>query len=157
MDLIKQLLDNSIELTQFLQRLTDEQVNNKQSSDKWSIMDCMEHVFITEKGIYKLLTQPLLFNDTPSVGLGRIDEFRKGKFMAPEFTVPKGRYKSLDALLVDFLQQRMRITHFCISEDAFAEIVTYPHPIIGPLSKKEWVIFMREHAYKHLLQMKNLV
>lgn len=42
---------------------------------------------------------------------------------------------------------------YIINELPKAGNETYPHPILGPITKTQWIEFAIEHSQRHLIQM----
>jgi hypothetical protein len=115
----------------------------------------MEHIFISEKVILKLLSQPELFSDAPSTGFEKFDEFKSGKYEAPERTLPTGRFSTIEEVGKAFKILRQQYEDYIIAELPNAKNETYPHPILGPITKPQWIEFVIEHGNRHLLQIVN--
>ena len=155
-DLVKSLNDGTESIIAFLDTVNNEIAHKKSSPETWSIMEHMEHIFITEKGIYKLMLRPDLFSDKPSTGFDRLDEYNRGKFTAPDYTLPTGRFSSLEEIKNAFKILRGQLEEYVINELPKAGNETYPHPILGPITRSQWIEFAIGHGDRHLKQMKNL-
>lgn len=153
-NLLQDLQTGTKEILEFLKTVDDEKSHKKKPLDDWSILDCMEHVFITEKGIYKLLNRPDLFSDKPSTKHEKIEEYTTGKFKAPDYTLPAGRFSSIEEIGNAFKILRNQLEEYIVNELPKAGDETYPHPILGPITKPQWIEFAIEHGQRHLLQMK---
>ena len=140
----------------FLLKIDDENAHKKLDEKGWSIMECMEHVFITEKGIYKLFEHGELFSNEPSNHFEKLEYYRSKKFVAPDITLPKGRFKTVSEISLAFKILRSQFETYIIHELPKTGEETYPHPILGPITKTQWIEFMIEHGHRHLLQMEQI-
>ena len=152
-DLLKSLKIVTDKIIEFLENINDEQSLRKKPADEWNILECMEHVFITEKGIYKLLNRPELFGEAPSKKHDKLEEYNTGKFKAPDYTLPAGRFSSVNDLIDAFKILRKQMEEYILNELPKAGNETYPHPILGPITKTQWIEFAIEHSQRHLIQM----
>src|SRR5438046_1102660 len=98
--------------------LTEDQTKFKINPMVWSIHECMEHIVITEVGVYRILCKE---NADPAsrvsghdemVGKSRIAEEqgdRSIKRVAPENVKPMGRFNNMDELKNKYKSNRQRI------------------------------------------------
>ena len=156
-ELLKNLILETDKITLFLDSLDDEMANKRIISDDWSIIECMEHIYISEKAIYNLLNSPDLFTYDPSTKHEKIEEYRSGKFEAPVFTLPNGRFKTISVLRKAFMNLRIKMEQYIIHVLPNAGHETYPHPVLGPITKFQWFEFIIEHNQRHLLQMEKVL
>ncbi|MFM9945139.1 MAG: DinB family protein [Bacteroidia bacterium] len=156
-ELLKNLIIETDNITAFLNSIDDEKANTRRLAGDWSVMECMEHIFISEKAIYKLLNSPELFTDAPSTKHEKIEEYKTGKFEAPVHTLPKGRFSTLAEIKEAFITLRVQMENYIIHELPKAGHETYPHPILGPITKIQWFEFVIEHNQRHLLQMEKVL
>jgi hypothetical protein len=157
LDFLKNLKMDTENILNFLETINDEKANKKRLADDWTILECMEHVFITEKGIYKLLNSSDLFGNQPSKKIENMESYRSGKFKAPDMTLPRGRFQSVDELRNAFLLLREQMGQYILLELPKAGEETYSHPVIGPITKPQWIEFALEHSQRHLLQMEKVL
>ncbi len=156
-ELLRNLIIETDKITLFLDGLDNEKANKKIIADDWSIMECMEHIFISEKAIYNVLKSPELFTDEPSTKHEKIEEYRSGKFEAPVFTLPSGRFSTIAGIRKAFMNLRIKMEQYIIHELPKAGHETYPHPVLGPITKFQWFEFVIEHNQRHLLQMEKVL
>lgn len=155
--LIHELRTGTERILEFITSIDNEKVMERKPAGDWSILECMEHIFISEKVILKLLNQPELFTNAPGTGLEKFDEFKSGKYEAPEITLPTGRFSSLEEVGKAFKIMRHQFEDYIIAELPNAKNETYPHPILGPITKPQWIEFVIEHGNRHLLQMEKRI
>ncbi len=153
--LLNELRTGTESILDYIKIIDAEKANEKKPATDWSILECMEHIFISEKVILKLLSQPELFSDAPSTGFEKFDEFKSGKYEAPERTLPTGRFSTIEEVGKAFKILRQQYEDYIIAELPNAKNETYPHPILGPITKPQWIEFVIEHGNRHLLQIVN--
>jgi hypothetical protein len=57
--LVEQLKDTKNAFLKSTKGLSEEQLNYKKSSDKWSIKECMQHIALAEKGLWSVANDAL--------------------------------------------------------------------------------------------------
>jgi len=146
--------NNTQTIIDFLVGLDETTALKKARDDSWNAMECMEHVFVSEKGIHKLLNRPDLFSNQKPIEDEALEKFKDFKYKAPEFILPKGRFSSLKEMVSAFKVSRSELETWIANELHNSGEDTAPHPILGPLTKNQWIRFVINHSERHLNQMK---
>jgi len=140
----------------------EDQARWKPTSDRWSILECAEHVAVSEEGMFYLLTREAMPLGTLTVCVGREREIlargtdRSKKFTAPETMAPTGRFATLAEALRTFQENRSRtITYVegCGQELCNQEVV---HPLFGRVTANECLALLTIHPARHSLQVREL-
>ena len=134
----------------------------KPAPDRWSILECIEHVAIAERGMFHLMTRKLTpfarANDSP----GREDGFftrgtdRSKKLIAPETARPSGRFANLAEAVNTFEANRSHTIAYiesCQEELRRLEVV---HPLFGPVTARECLALLTVHPARHAQQVREL-
>ena len=79
----------------------------------------------------------------------------KKKYTAPSTVIPKGENKNKEALLDALVQQR-EILKNMIRQMDLTLITEFRHPVIGSMSRLEWVYFHIYHTERHVRQLRSL-
>lgn len=134
----------------------------------WSVAEVLEHLNRTERGIAKLIRQAV--EQAKAEGLGReeerdpqlscLDRFRlptrDRRVASPEFVLPKGELTAAEALAA--LEQSREAFRAAVLEGdgmALGKVVR-PHPLLGPLTLYQWILFVGQHEARHALQIRDI-
>ena len=82
-------------------------------------------------------------------------ELRRRKVPAPEFLLPKGLIKNESEFVEKFLKQRGKLVDALENGKITIDNAITPHPLIGEMTKTDWLNFIVYHAERHLLQIKD--
>jgi len=141
--------------------LTDEQARIRPAPNQWSVLDCVEHVAITEHFMLTMIATKL----APAAASG--DRSREELFLhevtnrarkvgAPDRAHPTGRFPTLAAALEQFNQSRARSIDFVEHCDKDLRAHTAPHPLFGPITGQEYLIILALHPARHAAQIREV-
>lgn len=145
--------------------LTAAQATFKKRPGEWSILEVIEHLTLAEEGILKLVTGTIdrlkhgksLYQGEhihKGLPLAAILEKFSGKTKAPEQVQPSATI-SWSELLKRYQAIDQRIPeHFQVFQEVDLRSLLYPHAFLGVLDMYQWLELMREHALRHLKQIK---
>ncbi|WP_461534352.1 DinB family protein [Sinomicrobium sp.] len=145
--------------------LTDEQLNFKASPEKWSILECLEHIVITEPMLFGFEKEALSKPATPErrselklkdsdIKSVVIDRSHKAK--APAEMSPSGKYKDVQSALNDLQEHRKLILSYLEDysmDDLRNHILEGP---LGAIDAYQFMLFIPGHAARHTLQMQEV-
>jgi hypothetical protein len=158
------------EIVQYLERsrgeflaavagLTESQAKAHPNPERWSVLDCVEHVTLVEERFLGFLNAAEK-RDSPCVDkdkegrliVGFVD--RSTRLKAPEAVLPTGRFSTLEEALDRFNANRARSIHF--AEDRCDELycLASAHPRLGPMNGAEFLILIGSHARRHAEQIR---
>jgi uncharacterized damage-inducible protein DinB len=144
-----------------LDKVSEEQAAQKPNEKTWSMLECLEHIFIVEAGIIKTLrteNPPSADStNTPESVINRdmvsnLLQNRTTKIDAPDFTAPKGRFKSLEEAKMAFLNKRTELTTIIKTANLNDGFIA-KHPRLGDMTKSDWVHFLIQHTDRHVEQL----
>jgi len=147
-----------------LENVSDRAFIYKSSPEIWSIAETLEHVIKVESSVITKLQH--LRTITPTVQLDRpltddkvleLSASRKLKSKAPEPFLPDGIFRDKEDATVVFQQCRNQAANFIAKNNADLDMVVFPHPRIGLLNGKQWLLFISGHSLKHVEQIKDLI
>lgn len=136
--------------------LTDEELNRKPAQDRWSIRQILEHLYLMEGGIAKTIQHELAEGDrheTPEKPIERTVD-RSVKVEAPGFATPGN-----DDVSLQKLKEQLATSHELLRKiaDTIPEeqlsAKSYPHPVFGDMSLKQWIPFVGYHELRHIEQL----
>jgi hypothetical protein len=159
---ILQLLADSREaLFASVANVSEEKARIRPAPDQWSVLDCVEHVAITEH--FMLTTISTKLAPAPPFGDHGREEFflrevanRARKIGAPDRAHPTGRFPTLAAALEQFKQSRARSIEFVEHCDKDLRAHTGPHPLFGPITGQEYLIILALHPARHAAQIREV-
>ena len=145
--------------------LTEEQSKFKINPMVWSIHECMEHIVITEVGVYRILckenseTASRVAEHDEMVGkqtIAAAQQDRNTKRISPDNVKPMGRFSNLDELKSKFQSNRKRISDGLRNNEFVFDNQLFKHPVLGELTKKDWLNFMIQHTERHRHQIEDI-
>jgi len=160
---IKLLKDSLAETLDALEKLSDAQLKFKSAPDRWSVLECAEHIMLSETLLFDAVkraadTKPNPDWEAKTKGktefLEKVMVDRKGKAQAPETIVPSGKLsreqviqklKEARATTLKFAEQ----TQVPLKEHTF----DHPSPVFGTLNAYQWLIYIPLHNVRHNLQI----
>lgn len=139
--------------------LTDQELNEKPADDKWSIKQILEHLYVMESVIIKTIQSELQTGNYKKASDKPIERTieRSIKIKAPDFAQPSDDFKTLEELT-----SKLSATHDLlkmISETVPPENLdekSYPHPVFGNMSLKQWIPFIGYHELRHIEQIEEV-
>ncbi len=161
-EIIKELDLTTKALLQSLDNLSEPQLKYKLNPQVWSVHECLEHIVITEIAIYRILVQHDPGDTSTSeekIGKEKIERVlqnRSAKAESPESLKPIGRFSSLDELLEKFKSNRQRIVDGLKDNTIIFDSRIIVHPMLGEMTKKDWLHFLVHHSERHCKQIEEI-
>jgi uncharacterized damage-inducible protein DinB len=164
-EFIEELESTEAKLLADINDLTEEQSRFKIDPVVWSIHECMEHIVITEVGVYRILCKE---NSESASRIAEHDEVVGKKFIAdqqadrnvkrvsPDSVKPMGRFSNLEELKDKFQSNRKRICDGLRNNEFVFDKQLFKHPVLGELTKKDWLNFMIHHTERHRAQIEDI-
>jgi DinB superfamily len=155
----------SQEFLKSIENLTEEQLLFKPKESKWSILECAEHIAITEETLKNVVQKQLkLPADSVLVKSLRMTEkkiidrltFRLIKVNAPEQIKPTGRFTDISSAKQAFIQQRKANISYVISNNDALLHHYWKHPATGTINLYHTIILMAAHCKRHTLQIEEI-
>jgi hypothetical protein len=147
------------ELLEKVAVLTDEQLNQRASDDKWTVMQVLEHLYLMESAIVNNMSKALnsAENNPTDRKPFQLTLDRSRKIAAPAGLVPANRFQTLEEAKGKLGSSRKALTDLItgISEHDL-EQKSFPHPVFGLMDAKQWVDFIGVHEKRHLAQIEEL-
>jgi hypothetical protein len=158
-EIVQNLERSREEFLAALAGVSEEQARMRPDPDRWSVLDCVEHVAFVEDRFYGWLEKAHKL-DAPRVDKtneARLTDLvpnRSTRVKAPEAVVPAGRFASLEEAVESFNARRNRSVRF--AEDHSEELYSLAaeHPRFGPVNGIELLIIAAGHARRHAEQIR---
>lgn len=165
MDLQEKIQTNTLGLYSALNGLNQAQLDFKPSEKVWSILECVEHIFLIAEAVLKVISTPGPTEKTENAKTELFGEQKLNKLLitnrafkvpAPDFVCPKGELTDGAGAIrnINDITNKI-IDHINISEIE-KETQTIKHPILGAMTKMDWLYFMVSHTNRHILQIEEL-
>jgi hypothetical protein len=141
--------------------VSEEQARLKAVADRWSILECVEHVATAERGMFIGITQRCTFRGAATKESREKDFLRLGadrsrKIAAPEFVRPTGRYATLSEAVEIFREQRGRVMDYVSTCHDDLHAVEMPHPVAGLITAQECLAILAMHPARHAAQIREI-
>jgi hypothetical protein len=141
--------------------LPESLANTRPEENRWSVLECVEHVATVEEMFLKRLTSgeyteaPLEDKAKEAALAARVTD-RSTRRQAPETVLPKGRFTSLDEGLERFHAARGRTLQLARERAADLYTLASAHPVFGPLNGVEALIIIANHSRRHAEQIREI-
>jgi len=143
--------------------LARDQWNFRPAPEHWSILETAEHVAVVEEGIARLLTTKLAelpLSEEQRQRLKARDVLvttamfdRNTRLTAPERVNPTGRYADPAEALAVFESARAGLLDWLAATELDLRAFGAPHPRLGLLDGKQWLLFDAAHCERHTHQI----
>lgn len=141
-----------------LKGVTEDFAARSPGANRWSVLQCAEHVAVSEDYLFSLIMQakdaeePVVNESREALILARgADRSRPG--VSPEAVRPTGRFSTLADAVQHFLVSRDETIRFVGScaENLRSKLTT--HPLLGPVNCHEVLLLMVAHPERHAKQI----
>ncbi|HLG95754.1 MAG TPA: DinB family protein [Bryobacteraceae bacterium] len=137
--------------------VTELQARWKPAPDRWSILEYVEHLAVSDDALIQLIRRSLETAAQPETEEQRKAREQKiretpmprGVNRAPEMLQPAGQFKSLAEALAAFLAARERTIEFARTTEDDLRSHFSPHTVLGPLDGYQWLTGNAHHAETH--------
>lgn len=146
--------------------VSDVQANFTPEPGRWSIMQLVEHLAISDPGllgrITRALNQPAQPELMPEVRqkdsrfTGEYKPLPRGVNKAPEDLLPTGRYSSLSEAAGAFEKNRALTLEFARATDDELRSHFVTHSLLGPMDCYQWLMACALHVESHSRQIEEL-
>lgn len=157
---IDNLKQTQADLIASVKGLSDAQLNFKAAPDRWSILECVQHITLASQGIWQgqqaAMKQPNDSNWKASATDEMIikkTEDRSNKLQAPEpFRPVHSPYKTLDETLKAFNEERDKLIEYVRTsqDDMRAHFIKAP---FGVFDCYQMILLLSAHTNRHTQQL----
>jgi uncharacterized damage-inducible protein DinB len=141
--------------------LSESQAKMRPDPERWSVLDCVEHVASVEERFLAFLNKAEKL-DTPRVDkekeaglMARIPD-RSVRAQAPDAVVPNGRFATLEQALAQFNAGRDTSVRFAQERCDDLYHLASAHPRFGPMNGVEFLIIIAGHSRRHAGQIQEV-
>ena len=151
-------------LLESIQGVTENQARWKPAPERWSILEYVEHLAISDDGLINVIRRSLATParpESPEQRKEREDRIRanpipRGVNQAPEPLHPHGRFASLELAAEAFLAARERSLEFARNTADDLRSHFSNHDVLGPLDGYQWLIGNARHAETHAAHIREI-
>lgn len=132
----------------------------KPGPDRWSVLECMEHIVIVEERFMgwiisgREITPDASWEKETKLSTMVVD--RSFKAVAPEAARPDGRFKTIAEAVEAFNEARDRTARMVEKRGAELYAVGITHPRFGDMNGVELVHILSGHAKRHAAQIREV-
>lgn len=156
------------ELLALVETVDNHVLNQQPSSEKWSTLQILTHLYISEKlSLAYIKKKSLGINNLGNAGIVqsllmivlKISQRLPFKFKAPKVVVEN----TLETMPLEELRERwslLRLELKALLENlppAHIHKLVYKHPVAGRLSLPQAIVFFAEHIHHHVPQIKRIL
>lgn len=163
--LVKQLEDTKANLLKEVNGLSDAQMKFKPGPERWSVADCLEHIAMSEKGLFEMqqnaMKQPANPDKRKDIkvkdeDLAKMIADRSKKFKAPEQLQPKGAFGTPAAAIQAFTEQRDKTIDYVknTSDDLRNHVADMPTG--SAMDAYQILILLANHSGRHTKQIEEV-
>jgi DinB superfamily len=144
--------------------VTENQARWKPAADRWSILEYVEHLAVSDDGLIAMIKRSLATPPRPETEAERREREAKiretpvprGANRAPEMLQPGGRFASLEQAIAAFLAARERSLEYARSTQEDLRSHFADHSVLGPLDGYQWLMGNARHAETHAGHIREL-
>jgi hypothetical protein len=137
--------------------VTEDQARWKPAPERWSILEYIEHLAVSDDGLVALVKRSLAAPahvETEEERRAREQKIRetpipRGVNRAPENLKPVARFGSLAEAVAAFLAARERTVEYARATTDDLRSHFAPHPVLGQMDGFQWLCGNARHAESH--------
>ena len=144
--------------------VTDQQAHWKPGPDRWSIMEYVEHLAVSDDALIALIKRSLSTPARPETeeqrgareAKVRETPIPRGANQAPEMLRPHARFASLAEAVAAFLAARERTFEYTRNTQEDLRSHFADHGVLGPLDGYQWLVGNARHAETHAAHIREI-
>jgi hypothetical protein len=159
--LLELLSNSATKLREAASSIPDDIARIRPAENCWSILECIEHVVIVDKG-FGAMIQASKPEEPPEVDL-RKEEFlmtqgsaRRTRFESPRRARPTGRFRTLPQAFEAFSDGENYLANLVAEVEPNLRRVRLTHPAFGLLTGYEAFLFLTAHRLRHADQVREI-
>jgi hypothetical protein len=159
-DVLILLRESCAELRTAAEGLTESQARQKPEPERWSVLDCVEHLVIVEGRTQMRLenseTAASPEDHQKEANILTMAGNRGTRFQAPEPVRPTGKYATLGEALAAFDAVRAKTIAIAEKHGAGLYSLGITHPVFGALNGTEAMFLTVAHSRRHADQIREV-
>ncbi|MDB5024128.1 MAG: DinB family protein [Mucilaginibacter sp.] len=159
--LSNEITDTKNELLKALDLFDQENINTVPFEGSWTGGQVAEHVLKSASGILETIKGPAKATernpDEHVKQLGDIFLNMDIKMKSPDLIIPSIDSKDKSSLAASLGETLDSIKNIASTDDLSATCTGFDMPMMGPLTRLEWISFASFHTKRHTQQLKNII
>ena len=158
MEIMNALLRGQQALLAALDGITEEAAAKRAGQERWSTVECVEHVALAEDYLRSRMMQaehagsPVVNKRREAAILARGAD-RTRPIVAPEAVRPTGRFATLSDAVRYFLEVRAETVRYVENCSGDLRSMVTTHPLLGPVNCQETLLLIAVHPERHARQI----
>ena len=162
---LDQLISSEGRLLQLVKGLTPKQWTFRETSERWSIAENIEHLIAFEIFVARAIARAINTPAEPDkkaqsptkdpIVLG-LASTRSIRFDARKSVHPIGKWSNTTKMVSELRKTRARTLAFAAVTDADLREYFFPHIAFGDLDCYQWLVVVGQHATRHALQIEQI-
>jgi hypothetical protein len=167
----RQVILNQLDLSQarlveLTDGLTPEQWHFRETPERWSIAENIEHVILFEEFLRGVIVKTLqqaaepekrAFAAAKEAAVFNIGNGRDTRFNAREVVRPTGRWADTGEMLAAFRKTRAETRTFAMGLEGDLRGHFFAHVALGDLDCYQWLVVMAQHGERHARQIEQVM
>ena len=162
---LDQLASGEARLLEVIDGLTPAQWRFRETPERWSIAENIEHLILFEHFITGVIAQKLTTSPEPEKKLHAADKeplvlglanTRNIKFNARAVNLPTGRWPDTAELIAELRKVRASTLVFAAETQANLRDHFFAHVAFGDLDCYQWLVLLGQHSVRHALQIEQI-
>jgi hypothetical protein len=159
--LVRLLEEGRASVADAVRDLPDAVAAQKPAPDRWSVLECLEHITLVEHRFLGFLDKGQVTEDATAdaakeARLTTMVRDRSTKVQAPETVVPTGRFTAIGDALADFNATRDGTIRLVQERGASLYPLKVTHPRFGDMNGVELMHMLNGHAVRHVPQIEEI-
>jgi hypothetical protein len=160
-DLSKEITSTKDGLLKALDLFDQENINTVPFEGSWTGGQVAEHVLKSLSGTLQNITEPVKPTERyPAEHVKQLGDIFLNmdiKMKSPDFIIPSNDPKGKASLKVALEETLDGIKATTEKEDLSATCTGFEMPMLGTLTRQEWISFASFHTQRHTQQLKNII
>ncbi|HLT93188.1 MAG TPA: DinB family protein [Membranihabitans sp.] len=159
---LKDLIRSTKNFVEYMKEYGLRRIPRPRTDSNWDIEQLIEHVILVDKSVLSILKeQPfgsVKKEHIPKYQMRDIMLNRRRKIRSLKMLQPTQTDKSRQQLLAEFQEIRNEIMNqLKNSQFDLQSLETYPHPALGPLTRRDWLYMLCFHSDRHIAQSQEIL
>lgn len=159
-DLQREIANTKEELLEGLDLFDQENINIIPFEDSWTAGQVAEHILMSISGILETIKGPAKPTErNPEEHIKQLGDIFLNmdiKMKSPDFIIPSDDPQNIVSLSVALGSTLDGIKQVAENDDLTVTCTGFDMPVLGPLTKLEWISFASFHTRRHTQQLKNI-
>lgn len=159
-DLQREIASTKEELLKALDLFDKENINIVPFEGSWTAGQVAEHILMSISGILETINGPVKPTErNPEEHVKQLGDIFLNmdiKMKSPDFIIPSDDPQNIVSLSVALGSTLDGIKQVAENGDLTVTCTGFDMPMLGPLTKLEWISFASFHARRHTQQLKNI-